>query len=140
VDRDGTPEKLRHLLRTRTGCDFRSAKSFPVYLRTRTAMVDRFRVDRVFLAGDAAPSTRRRRTGLNTSVQDAYNLGGNSGQCLSTAPRDAARDLHAERHRVCCRAPAALQRHPGADRTTQGRFHQTGSDTTSSTWPTATVP
>ncbi len=49
----------------------------------RAALADRFREGRVFLAGDAAhvhsPAGRQ---GLNTSVQDAYNLGWKLGQVL----------------------------------------------------------
>jgi 2-polyprenyl-6-methoxyphenol hydroxylase-like FAD-dependent oxidoreductase len=56
--------------------------------RPRTALADRFRAGRVFLAGDAAhlhsPAGGQ---GLNTSVQDAYNLGWKLGAVLSgTAP------------------------------------------------------
>ncbi|NUK34535.1 FAD-dependent oxidoreductase [Streptomyces lunaelactis] len=51
--------------------------------RPRAAMADRFREGRVFLAGDAAhvhsPAGGQ---GLNTSVQDAYNLGWKLGQVL----------------------------------------------------------
>ncbi|MET7918638.1 FAD-dependent oxidoreductase [Streptomyces avermitilis] len=51
--------------------------------RPRAAMADRFRVGRVFFAGDAAhvhsPAGGQ---GLNTSVQDAYNLGWKLGAVL----------------------------------------------------------
>ncbi|MFD6891658.1 FAD-dependent monooxygenase [Streptomyces sp. NPDC059957] len=51
--------------------------------RPRAAMADRFRDGRVLLAGDAAhvhsPAGGQ---GLNTSVQDAYNLGWKLGQVL----------------------------------------------------------
>ena len=51
--------------------------------RPRAALADRFREGRVFLAGDAAhvhsPAGGQ---GLNTSVQDAYNLGWKLGQVL----------------------------------------------------------
>ncbi|MFE1952691.1 FAD-dependent monooxygenase [Streptomyces sp. NPDC059524] len=55
--------------------------------RARAAMADRFRQGRVFLAGDAAhvhsPAGGQ---GLNTSVQDAYNLGWKLAAVLSGAP------------------------------------------------------
>ncbi|MZD05012.1 pentachlorophenol monooxygenase [Streptomyces sp. SID5785] len=55
--------------------------------RARAAMADRFRSDRVFLAGDAAhvhsPAGGQ---GLNTSVQDAYNLSWKLAAVLSGAP------------------------------------------------------
>ncbi|MFI6446539.1 FAD-dependent monooxygenase [Kitasatospora sp. NPDC050543] len=51
--------------------------------RPRAALAERFRLGRVFLAGDAAhihsPAGGQ---GLNTSVQDAYNLGWKLGQVL----------------------------------------------------------
>ncbi|MFJ1915203.1 FAD-dependent monooxygenase [Streptomyces sp. NPDC088147] len=51
--------------------------------RPRAALADRFRDGRIFLAGDAAhvhsPAGGQ---GLNTSVQDAYNLGWKLGQVL----------------------------------------------------------
>ncbi|MFI8826702.1 FAD-dependent monooxygenase [Streptomyces sp. NPDC053431] len=82
---DTAPEAVRTLLTTRTpltGADVVEvlwASDF----RARAAMADRFRAGRVFLAGDAAhvhsPAGGQ---GLNTSVQDAYNLGWKLGQVL----------------------------------------------------------
>jgi hypothetical protein len=55
--------------------------------RPNVRMVDRYRVGRVFLAGDAAhvhpPDGGQ---GLNTGVQDAYNLGWKLGQVLAGGP------------------------------------------------------
>lgn len=59
-------------------------------------MVNRYRVGRVFLAGDAAhvhpPEGGQ---GLNTGVQDAYNLGWKLAQTLAGAP-DALLDTYEE--------------------------------------------
>jgi hypothetical protein len=74
-------------------------------------MVDRFRVGRAFLAGDAAhvhsPAGGQ---GLNTGVQDAYNLGwklggagGGTGHLRGGAPaggRGRARDRHPAAQRL----------------------------------------
>jgi 2-polyprenyl-6-methoxyphenol hydroxylase-like FAD-dependent oxidoreductase len=77
---DGTPslELYREIVRERTGLDdvvVHDATWMSVY-RTNIRMVDRFRVGRVFLAGDAAhvhsPAGAQ---GMNTGIQDAYNLG-----------------------------------------------------------------
>ncbi|MEU8434977.1 FAD-dependent monooxygenase [Streptomyces sp. NPDC029216] len=58
--------------------------------RPRAAMADRFREGRIFLIGDAAhvhsPAGGQ---GLNTSVQDAYNLGWKLAAVLSGAAREA---------------------------------------------------
>ena len=57
-------------------------------------LADRYRVGRVFLAGDAAhihPPTGGQ--GLNTSVQDAYNLGWKLAAVIRGAPDDTARQL-----------------------------------------------
>jgi 2-polyprenyl-6-methoxyphenol hydroxylase-like FAD-dependent oxidoreductase len=55
--------------------------------RLRAALADRFRDGRVFLAGDAAhihPPTGGQ--GLNTSIQDAYNLAWKLGTVLAGGP------------------------------------------------------
>jgi hypothetical protein len=61
-------------------------------------MVDRYRVGRVFLAGDAAhvhPPTGGQ--GLNTSIQDAYNLGWKLAAVLAGAPEPLLDTYQAER-------------------------------------------
>ncbi|MFK0170321.1 FAD-dependent monooxygenase [Streptomyces sp. NPDC090306] len=65
--------------------------------RPRAALADRFRVGRVFLAGDAAhvhsPAGGQ---GLNTSVQDAYNLGWKLGAVLRGGAPAALLDTYEE--------------------------------------------
>ncbi|MDX8140860.1 FAD-dependent monooxygenase [Lentzea sp. BCCO 10_0061] len=77
---DGEPslELYREIVRDRTGRDdvvVHDATWMSLY-RMNIRMVDRFRVGRVFLAGDAAhvhsPAGAQ---GMNTGIQDAYNLG-----------------------------------------------------------------
>jgi 2-polyprenyl-6-methoxyphenol hydroxylase-like FAD-dependent oxidoreductase len=64
--------------------------------RANVRMVGRYRVDRVFLAGDAAhvhsPAGGQ---GMNTGIQDAYNLGWKLGQVLAGA-RDPLLDTYEE--------------------------------------------
>jgi len=66
--------------------------------RMNVRMASRFRLGRVFLAGDAAhihsPAGGQ---GLNTSVQDAYNLGWKLGQVLAGAPVDLLDTYEEER-------------------------------------------
>ena len=57
-------------------------------------LADRYQIGRVFLAGDAAhihPPTGGQ--GLNTSVQDSYNLGWKLAAVLGGAPPSPARNL-----------------------------------------------
>lgn len=64
-------------------------------------LTDRYRVDRVFLVGDAAhihPPTGGQ--GLNTSVQDAYNLGWKLAAALGGADDDLLDTYEAERRPV----------------------------------------
>ncbi|MFF1556980.1 FAD-dependent oxidoreductase [Streptomyces sp. NPDC058279] len=78
TDIDLSPDAVRAVVAARSHLaaedvtEVRWASDF----RPRTALADRFREGRVFLAGDAAhihsPAGGQ---GLNTSVQDAYNLG-----------------------------------------------------------------
>ncbi|GGU83043.1 hypothetical protein GCM10010260_14700 [Streptomyces filipinensis] len=69
--------------------------------RPRTGLADRFRADRVFLAGDAAhvhsPAGGQ---GLNTSVQDAYNLGWKLGAVLRGGAPKALLDTYEEERRA----------------------------------------
>jgi 2-polyprenyl-6-methoxyphenol hydroxylase-like FAD-dependent oxidoreductase len=68
--------------------------------RPRAALADRFRSGRVFLAGDAAhvhsPAGGQ---GLNTSVQDAYNLGWKLGAVLRGGADGALLDTYEEERR-----------------------------------------
>ncbi|MEV7195936.1 FAD-dependent monooxygenase [Streptomyces sp. NPDC093510] len=68
--------------------------------RPRAALADRFREGRVFLAGDAAhihsPAGGQ---GLNTSVQDAYNLGWKLGAVLGRGAPEALLDTYEEERR-----------------------------------------
>ncbi|MGW2615513.1 FAD-dependent monooxygenase [Streptomyces sp. NPDC001500] len=68
--------------------------------RPRAALADRFREGRVLLAGDAAhihsPAGGQ---GLNTSVQDAYNLGWKLGAVLSGRAPQTLLDTYEEERR-----------------------------------------
>ncbi|GAA3816039.1 FAD-dependent oxidoreductase [Streptomyces coacervatus] len=68
--------------------------------RPRAALADRFRAGRVFLAGDAAhvhsPAGGQ---GLNTSVQDAYNLGWKLGAVVRGGAPAALLDTYEEERR-----------------------------------------
>jgi 2-polyprenyl-6-methoxyphenol hydroxylase-like FAD-dependent oxidoreductase len=64
-------------------------------------LADRFQVGRVFLAGDAAhthPPTGGQ--GLNTSVQDSYNLGWKLAAVLAGAPADLLATYEEERRPI----------------------------------------
>src|SRR5882757_57569 len=103
AERYGSVDALQQLLSSRTGFDFEISKvPFLSVLHPRIAMVDRFRVGRVFLAGDAAhvhaPTGGQ---GMNTSIQDAYNLGWKLDAVLRHGAPDALLDTYqAERHQV----------------------------------------
>ncbi|MER6219836.1 FAD-dependent monooxygenase [Streptomyces sp900105755] len=77
--------------------------------RPRAALADRFRVGRVFLAGDAAhvhsPAGGQ---GLNTSVQDAYNLGWKLAAVLAGRAPDALLDTYEEERRANAAAMLGL--------------------------------
>ncbi|WP_329569180.1 FAD-dependent monooxygenase [Kitasatospora sp. NBC_01266] len=68
--------------------------------RPRAALAERYREGRVFLAGDAAhvhsPAGGQ---GLNTSVQDAYNLGWKLGRVLRHGAPDALLDSYQDERR-----------------------------------------
>lgn len=98
-----TVEGLNALIRERTGRDdivVHEVFWASVYgLNARLA--DRYRVGRVLLAGDAAhihPPTGGQ--GLNTSIQDAYNLGWKLAAVLSGAPEGLIDSYEAERRPI----------------------------------------
>lgn len=94
---------LTTLMRERTGRDdiVVRAVSWASAFQMNARLAERYRVGRVFLAGDAAhvhPPTGGQ--GLNTSVQDAYNLGWKLGAVLRGAPDALLDSYEAERRPV----------------------------------------
>ncbi|WP_320066703.1 FAD-dependent monooxygenase [Micromonospora sp. RTGN7] len=72
--------------------------------RPNTRLAEHYQAGRVFLVGDAAhvhPPTGAQ--GLNTGVQDAYNLGWKLGQVLAGAPNTLLDSYEAERQPVAAR-------------------------------------
>jgi len=78
-------EALRKLVRERTGRPELNVREvlFVSHFGSRSGMAKHFRIGRIFLVGDAAhvhpPAGGQ---GMNTSVQDAYNLGWKLGHVL----------------------------------------------------------
>jgi 2-polyprenyl-6-methoxyphenol hydroxylase-like FAD-dependent oxidoreductase len=107
---DLSAEGLTALLAERTGRDdlLVHAVSWASAFHMNARLADRYRVGRVFLAGDAAhthPPTGGQ--GLNTSVQDAYNLGWKLGAVLAGAP-GALLDTYEEERRPVAQAVLGL--------------------------------
>jgi 2-polyprenyl-6-methoxyphenol hydroxylase-like FAD-dependent oxidoreductase len=72
--------------------------------RPNIRIVERYRAGRVFLAGDAAHvHTPAGAQGLNTGVQDAYNLGWKLGQVIAGAPDSLLDSYDAERRPIAAR-------------------------------------
>ncbi|GAA4240868.1 FAD-dependent monooxygenase [Actinomadura meridiana] len=134
VDADSAPEptleSVQKLLEQRSGrtdvmlYDLNWISLYRINVR----MVDRYRDGRVFLAGDAAHvHSSASGQGLNTSVQDAYNLGWKLAAALSGAPGALLDTYEAERlpvaanvlgvstrlHRRNFRAPASDEEEDG---------------------------
>jgi len=88
-DVDLSLEAVRKIVATRTGRDdivVRSVRWGSVYA-TSARLADHYQVGRVFLAGDAAHThSPTGAQGLNTSVQDAYNLGWKLAAVVGGAP------------------------------------------------------
>jgi 2-polyprenyl-6-methoxyphenol hydroxylase-like FAD-dependent oxidoreductase len=101
-DVDVSPEGLARMLRERTGREIivRSLAWGSVFAMN-ARLADRYRQGRVFLAGDAAhahPPTGGQ--GLNTSVQDAYNLGWKLASVLDGGPEMLLESYEEERRPV----------------------------------------
>ncbi|MBD8841275.1 FAD-dependent monooxygenase [Paenibacillus sp. FSL K6-4396] len=72
--------------------------------RPNVRLAEHYRSDRVFLAGDAAHvHTPAGAQGLNTGVQDAYNLGWKIGQVIAGAPDRLLDSYEAERQPIAAR-------------------------------------
>jgi 2-polyprenyl-6-methoxyphenol hydroxylase-like FAD-dependent oxidoreductase len=102
-DVDLSAEGLARLIGERTGrTDIRvQSVSWASAFTMNARLADRYRVGRVFLAGDAAhthPPTGGQ--GLNTSVQDSYNLGWKLAAVLAGAPRGLLDTYEEERRPV----------------------------------------
>lgn len=99
---DISPEGVRAVVAARTHLDAADVTEvrWSSDFRPRAALADRFRDGRVFLAGDAAhvhsPAGGQ---GLNTSVQDAYNLGWKLGQVLRHGAPAALLDTYEQERR-----------------------------------------
>jgi 2-polyprenyl-6-methoxyphenol hydroxylase-like FAD-dependent oxidoreductase len=101
-DVDLTPAGLTALVAERTSRDIviRSVSWASAYAMN-ARLADRYRVGRVFLAGDAAhihPPTGGQ--GLNTSVQDSYNLGWKLAAVLRGAPEKLLATYEEERRPI----------------------------------------
>ncbi|GEB43732.1 3-(3-hydroxyphenyl)propionate hydroxylase [Gluconobacter sphaericus NBRC 12467] len=100
---DLSPIGLTSFIKDRTGrgdITVRSVSWSSVYTMS-ARLADRYRVGRVFLAGDAAhvhPPTGGQ--GLNTSVQDAYNLSWKLAAVLAGAPEALLDSYEAERRPI----------------------------------------
>ena len=103
VDVDLSAEGLTALLRERTGRDdvvIRSVSWASVF-SMNARLADTYQRERVFLTGDAAhchPPTGGQ--GLNTSVQDAYNLGWKLAAVLDGAPESLLVTYEQERRPI----------------------------------------
>lgn len=103
LDVDLSAEGLTALLRERTGRhDIVIDKvSWASAFEMNARLADTYRVGNVFLCGDAAhchPPTGGQ--GLNTSIQDAYNLGWKLAAVLDTAPETLLDTYEAERRPI----------------------------------------
>lgn len=129
-DPDLSVQALDRMIAGRTGrsdIKIRSVSWASAYAMN-ARLADRYRVGRAFLVGDAAhihPPTGGQ--GLNTSVQDAYNLGWKLSAVLAGAP-DALLDSYEEERRPVAEHVLGLSTHLLAGHRQQGGM-QRGADT-----------
>ncbi len=102
-DFDLSAESLQDIVAKRTGRDDIRIQSvsWASAFNMNARLADRYRVNRVFLVGDAAhihPPTGGQ--GLNTSVQDAYNLGWKLAAVLAGAPEKLLETYEEERRPI----------------------------------------
>ncbi|RSM77339.1 FAD-binding protein [Kibdelosporangium aridum] len=107
ADTPGAPAGVQALLDHRCGAGKVRLRdlTWSTVLRSNLRVAERFRTGRVFLAGDAAhvhPPTGS--YGLNTGVEDAYNLGWKLAAALSTSEQEELLETyHLERKTVASR-------------------------------------
>jgi 2-polyprenyl-6-methoxyphenol hydroxylase-like FAD-dependent oxidoreductase len=109
-DVDLSAEGLSAMVAERTGCDNIRIQSvsWASAFNMNARLADRYRVGRVFLVGDAAHThAPTGGQGLNTSVQDAYNLGWKLAAVIDGAP-DALLDSYEEERRPIAAAMLGL--------------------------------
>ncbi|MBT2489660.1 FAD-dependent monooxygenase [Streptomyces sp. ISL-96] len=104
---DDTPDLDEAALAARfqklTGLRLRDMTWSSVF-RPNVRLVEHYRAGRVFLAGDAAHvHTPAGAQGLNTGVQDAYNLGWKLAQVIAGAPDSLLDTYEAERQPIAAR-------------------------------------
>jgi 2-polyprenyl-6-methoxyphenol hydroxylase-like FAD-dependent oxidoreductase len=103
-------ESIETIVQRATKCPVKRIAWSSTY-RPSVRMVDRYRVNRIFLAGDAAhvhpPAGGQ---GLNTGIQDAYNLGWKLASVLRGAPESLLDTYEAERLPVAA-AVLGLSKH-----------------------------
>jgi 2-polyprenyl-6-methoxyphenol hydroxylase-like FAD-dependent oxidoreductase len=99
-DVDLDESALVQRFRSLTGHTLRDVTWTSVF-RPNVRLVEHYGNERVFLAGDAAHvHTPAGAQGLNTGVQDAYNLGWKLGQVLAGAPTGLLDSYEAERRPI----------------------------------------
>ncbi|MFD7108008.1 FAD-dependent monooxygenase [Streptomyces celluloflavus] len=128
---DTAPDAVRARIADHTGLaveQIREVRWASVF-RPKAGMADRYRIGRIFLAGDAAhihsPAGGQ---GLNTSVQDAYNLGWKLGQVLRHGAPDSLLDSYeSERRPIAASILATSTRLHRSGELRRGRdLHQLG--------------
>ena len=95
-------EDLQAIFSARTPGGVLSDPIWKVYYRVHCRQAERYQVGRVFLVGDAAHvSSNIGGQGMNTGMQDAYNLGWKLGLVLNArSPVSLLDSYHPERHRA----------------------------------------
>ncbi|MCC3776103.1 FAD-dependent monooxygenase [Streptomyces sp. UNOB3_S3] len=108
VARDFTPERCARIVRHAVGTRDAAVDVLGVFpWRMETAIAERFREGRVFLAGDAAhrfPPTGG--FGMNTGIQDAHNLAWKLGHVLKGTAGEALLDTYETERRPVAMANA----------------------------------
>jgi 2-polyprenyl-6-methoxyphenol hydroxylase-like FAD-dependent oxidoreductase len=98
-DPDVSPEGIKRMILERTGSPNLVVREiyWASLFSSRLGMAEEFRKGRVFLAGDAAhvhsPAGGQ---GMNTSIQDSYNLGWKLGQVLNHGAPESLLDTYEE--------------------------------------------